>query len=725
MFHFFDDQVIKMNKKIFYFLLILFITTNTLPAFSEAKFSNINLDSLRNELTTKKGANRIAIQLEIAMQIMENEKHEAEMLADSALKASLAMKNKNLEMRSYFALGRINEALNKKDLPVNYYDSALLIAEKTRDNWYKGEILFRKGVIKNSRGEEIDALEYLNGSIQACRLSHNFKTMGSSYSTMATIFRVNGLYDRAIEYTINSKLNYEKAGFTEGNAWASYILGRIYFDLKLSQKAMEYFSEALRLYLKQASSDGNNSGVAICYEQIGLLHLESGNFEEAHQYIEKTLEIYTKDNSVYGISNSHKNLGLVEYSMGNYRLAEKYLNESLKIKNEIGDKLSLPTIYEYLGLCLVGQGQTAEGLKNLDQSLKLAIANNQKKIQLNIYSKLTEVYLKINDLKSALNCQKKQIEIQDLILSGAANIKTEQLQAIYEIDKKNGQILELEKQNEINSLLIKQHRISKFIMISGIVIALLISLSVYWFYAKIRHKNLQLKETNAAKDKLFAIVAHDLRGPTGNLTAFLQHLNDTFDEYRPDELKDLLMSLSKSADDVGLLMEDILLWAQSQLNKIEYRPTELKLSEIIRNSIKGLKQMADDKQVDIRVELNDQITVLADPNMVQTIVRNIFSNAVKFTPRGGSVKIRTTVNDQNNAVIIISDSGIGIDKDSLPQLFDISNTLRRSGTENEKSTGLGLILVKDFVDKNKGTISVESEKGKGTTVSFTLPTTQQ
>lgn len=185
------------------------------------------------------------------------------------------------------------------------------------------------------------------------------------------------------------------------------------------------------------------------------------------------------------------------------------------------------------------------------------------------------------------------------------------------------------------------------------------------------------------------------------------------------------MSLSKSADDVGLLMEDILLWAQSQLNKIEYRPTELKLSEIIRNSIKGLKQMADDKQVDIRVELNDQITVLADPNMVQTIVRNIFSNAVKFTPRGGSVKIRTTVNDQNNAVIIISDSGIGIDKDSLPQLFDISNTLRRSGTENEKSTGLGLILVKDFVDKNKGTISVESEKGKGTTVSFTLPTTQQ
>ena len=138
------------------------------------------------------------------------------------------------------------------------------------------------------------------------------------------------------------------------------------------------------------------------------------------------MEIHVANGSEYGLSNAQKNLGMIEYSMGNYELAEKYLNESLIIKNKVDDALSLPTIYEYLGLCLIGKGKIDEGFKSLYRGLDLAIENNQKKIQLNIYSKLTEAYSNINDLKNAFSCQKKQIEIQDLILSGAANIKIEQ-----------------------------------------------------------------------------------------------------------------------------------------------------------------------------------------------------------------------------------------------------------------------------------------------------------
>ena len=713
-----------MNIKIIWPFLFLLTIAITYSAFSEEKLSITQIDSLRKELNNKKGLDKISTQLDLAIQIIENDKHEAKLLADSALIAAKTANNKNLETRAYFILARISETLDRKDLSEAYYDTALIITEASGDNWNKGEIQFRKGVISYNRNEEIKALEYFNASIQSCRLSHNFKIMGSSYSMMGTIFRVNGLYDRAIEYIVNSKLNYEKAGFSEGNAWSAYLLGRIYSDLKLPQKALEYFQEALEIYTKQASIDGNEDGVAICYEQIGLLNLDSGNFTEAKKYIDNTLKIYTAKKSKYGLSNSHKNLGMIEYSMGNYEVAEKYLNESLKIKNEIGDLLSLPTIHEYLGLCLIGKGHINEGLNSLNRGLTLAISNNQKKIQLNIYSKLTEVYLSINDLKNAISCQKKQIEIQDLILSGAANIKIEQLQAIYEIDKQNGQIIELEKQNEINSLIIKQHRTSQQLMIIGIFIAFLISLSIYWFYNKIRHKNLELKETNAAKDKLFAIIAHDLRGPTGNLASFLEHLNDTFNDHSPTELKEILLSLYKSAESVSVLLENLLIWAQSQLNKIQFRPTELKLTDVIQNSIKGLKQSADNKQVDITLELDDQILVLADPNMVQIIVRNLLSNAIKFTHRGGSVIIRTEVMNMNDVTISVIDNGVGIEKYSLSRIFDISNKLHTTGTENERSTGLGLMLVKDFVEKNKGTITIDSEKDKGTIVSFTLPATQ-
>ena len=713
-----------MNKNIIWILLFLLTNVISHSASSEEIFSITQIDSFRKELNNKKGFDKIASQLDLALRIMENDMHEAQILANSALIEAQTTNNKNLEIRAYFTLGRISELLESKDHSVAYYDSALIITEVSANYWYKGEILFRKGVIKHNHRDEITALEYYNASLQACRLSNNFKIMGSSYSMMGSIFRVNGLYDRAIEYIVNSKLNYEKAGFSEGNAWSAYLLGRIYSDLKLPEKALEYFQESLEIYIKLASLDGNQNGVAICYEQIGLLNLESGNFKEAHRFIDNTMKIYADQKSEYGLSNAQKNLGMIEYSMGNYDLSEKYLNESLKVKNEIGDFLNLPTIHEYIGLCLIGKSQIDEGFKSLRHGLTLAIANNQKKIQLNIYSKLTEAYLKINDLKNAFDCQKKQIEIQDLLLSGAANIKIEQLQAIYEIDKKNGQIIELENQNQINSLVIRQHRISQLIMIIGIFIAFLISISIYWFYNKIRRKNLELKETNAAKDKLFAIIAHDLRGPTGNLASFLRHLYDTFNDHSQAELKEILLSLYNSAENVSGLLENLLIWARSQLNKIIYCPEELKLTDQIQNSIKGLKQSADNKQLDIKLELNDKIFVMADANMVQTIVRNLLSNAIKFTHRGGSITIKTELRNMNNAYISIIDNGVGIAESSLLKIFDINSKIHTTGTENEQSTGLGLILVKDFVDRNKGTITINSQIAKGTVVTFTLPSTQ-
>jgi signal transduction histidine kinase len=186
-------------------------------------------------------------------------------------------------------------------------------------------------------------------------------------------------------------------------------------------------------------------------------------------------------------------------------------------------------------------------------------------------------------------------------------------------------------------------------------------------------------------------------------------------------LKKIIESLHKSADDVSALLENLLIWARSQLNKIEYLPKEFKLSQIIHDSVKGLKQTANNKEQEIILDLDDQLMVLADSNMIQTVVRNLLSNALKFTQRGGQIVIKTEYGAMQTARISIADNGIGINKSALSQIFEVSNSFQRPGTENEKSTGLGLILVKDFVEKNNGTISIESEVGKGTVVTFTLP----
>lgn len=681
-------------------------------------------DSLNTIINKKTGVDKIKTQLDFALELANKDSEGALRMANSAHSAAKTSGNKKVEMISYYTLGRISMELENIGRAQDYLDSALTLASAINDHWYKGEILYRIGVIKHRKGETLQALESFNASIQSCRLSDNFKIAGSSYSMMGTIFRMDGMYDRAIEYIIKSKLNYEKAGFVDGSGWAAYLLGRIYYELKLPQKALEYFQESLDIYIKTSSVDGNMNGLALCYEQIGIINMEAGNFEEARKYITYTSEIHTANESKYGMSNVKMNLGKIEYYEGNYALAENYLNESLQIKKEINDLLGQPRIYEYNGLCLIARGNTNEGLKSIRQGLDLAISNNQKKIQLDIYARLTEAYLSINDFENAIINQDKQIEIQNSILSGAANIKTEQLQAIYEIDEKNSQIAELEKQNEIIALSNRQNKIIRNIMISGIILALLVALVIYWFYKKIKIKNHELYEANSAKDKFFAIIAHDLRGPTSSLAALLELINSKFNEFSISDLKNILLELYKSAQNVSNLLENLLIWAQSQVDKIEYRPTEIELDNLLQSTINGLTQSAENKQINIRIESKDQIFVMADSDMLQTIVRNVLNNAIKYSHRGGLVLIKTELKKRNTALVKIIDNGVGIEKDNLTKIFEITNKHHTTGTENEKSTGLGLILVKEFVERNKGTLTIESELNKGTTVSFTLPVTQ-
>ncbi|MFO7574900.1 MAG: tetratricopeptide repeat protein [Bacteroidales bacterium] len=710
-----------MNRKVFWpSLLFIAFLTNCI-AYGQVNIIDNQIDSLRKELNIREGAKKVATQLELAFHLLERDISEAKNLATSAQISAQTLKERSLEMRAYYILGRADNALWNMDSAIDHYEKALKLASTLDDNWNRGEILYRIGGIKRSNGDEIGALESYNESLQACRLSSNFRVMGSTYSMMGTVFRVNGLYDRAIEYTVNAKLNYEKAGLKEGYAWSAYILGRIYLDMGLNEKALDYFQEAVDIYALLASANDNREGFAICYEQIALIYIDQGNYQEAYNYIDSTLQIYTASNSALGVSNSYKKLGMIDYHRGDYKSAMKYFQKALATKIEIGDLLSITTIYQYMGLCMIAEGRTKEGFANLQKGLEFAVSNNQTKIELNIYSDLTRAYLTMNDLANAIEYQGMQIEIQNQLLSGGANIKLEQLQTIYELDRQHTEILELEKQNEINSLLIKQHRILQLIMIAGILIAVLFSITLIWFYKRIRLTNHKLKETNAAKDKFFAIISHDLRGPTISLASFIQHLSETSDEYSPEELKDLLLKLNKSAKNMSLLLDNLLLWAQTQLNKIEFSPVELKLTDVIQNSIIGIRQSADNKQIDIRLDLEDNIRIVADSMMVQTIVRNILSNAIKFTHRGGTVVINSAAMDPYNAIVIITDNGIGIEKGAISKLFDISSTQYTTGTEDEKSSGLGLVLVKEFIDRNHGTIIIESQKDKGTVVTITLP----
>ncbi|MFA5297177.1 MAG: HAMP domain-containing sensor histidine kinase [Lutibacter sp.] len=233
--------------------------------------------------------------------------------------------------------------------------------------------------------------------------------------------------------------------------------------------------------------------------------------------------------------------------------------------------------------------------------------------------------------------------------------------------------------------------------------------------------NLNLSELNKSKDKFFSIIAHDLRGPLGGLQQIgeLLWINNVSDEKR-EKLTNTLYQNSKNTFN---LLDNLLKWVNANTGLIVYNPSLINLNEILLNNKHLFNAQVKLKNIRLSCELDKDIIVFADMDMVNTVIRNLISNAVKFTPNGGEIKITLDKFDEINniCIVVIADSGVGIDKDSQLKIFEIDSTLSTLGTDKENGTGLGLKLCKEFLTINKGNIWMESKENKGTRVHFSLP----
>ena len=237
---------------------------------------------------------------------------------------------------------------------------------------------------------------------------------------------------------------------------------------------------------------------------------------------------------------------------------------------------------------------------------------------------------------------------------------------------------------------------------------------------QIKFQNEQLQKTNAEKDKFFSIIAHDLRSPFNSFLGLTQLMAEDLPNLTMAQVQDLAVSMSKSANNLNRLLENLLQWAQIQNGAIAFKPELVHLG-LVAESIEMILESAKNKGIDIEISIPDEIEVFADSNMLQTIIRNLVSNAIKFTSKGGKVSLTAKAISDNNIEISIKDTGIGMSSELVDNLFRIDVKTNRQGTEGEPSTGLGLLLCKEFVEKHGGKIWVESEEGKGSTFHFTIP----
>ena len=230
----------------------------------------------------------------------------------------------------------------------------------------------------------------------------------------------------------------------------------------------------------------------------------------------------------------------------------------------------------------------------------------------------------------------------------------------------------------------------------------------------------ELQEVNATKDKFMSIIAHDLKSPFNAILGFSDLMLRNFDQLDQETFITGLKTIESASTHAYKLLENLLVWSQNQTGKSQFNPEKLNLKDQVIESLKMVESAATYKKIKISTSINKDIHVFADKNMLDSILRNLISNAIKFSFKGGKIKISAT-KQKTEIQISVSDQGIGISPERLSVIFKIDKHTNTSGTENELGTGLGLILCKDFIAQHSGNIWIESTPHVGTLASISLP----
>lgn len=276
----------------------------------------------------------------------------------------------------------------------------------------------------------------------------------------------------------------------------------------------------------------------------------------------------------------------------------------------------------------------------------------------------------------------------------------------------------------------KYKRIAKNIGVVVLIALFLLTVVMIWVWLlrkqikkkteSINNKNQELQKLNAEKDKFLSIIAHDLRSPFNSIIGFSNLLLMQANKTDIENIKEYSNIIKNSSEKAMDLLTNLMEWSRSQTGRMNFNPEYFEIDNTINKIVLLFSDIAAQKSIRIEIEILPNITVYADKEMVSTILRNLISNAIKFTPKGGNIKIRNKI-EQNKVEISIQDTGVGLSKSAIENLFNIDAKNSTPGTHKEQGTGLGLIICKDFIDKHNERIWVESESGKGSVFYFTLP----
>ncbi len=586
-----------------------------------------------------------------------------------------------------------------------------------------------------------------------------------------------GNYKDAIENYKKSLLIYEKQNNKNKMASINDVLGYNYSKLYAEDRAIEYYFKSLSLN-KEIS---NQEGIASNFTNIGNLYYEEENYEFAEKYFRDALSIYEKLEDKYGISSSYTNIANVLDDSGEVAESLEYYKKSIAIERELGDQYGIAINYNNIGDSYINLKQYTEAKKYLDKAMKIADSLGERDLQAIVLLNISDVQNKQKNYQNAIYSARESYAIADLIgnldykldnllnasraYEGLGNnvlaldrlkqytvirdslLKMDRLKKIKlfntlnELEKSQYTITDLSKTSEKAQLNYeKEKKYTHFLIIAIVIFAFLLILFIQQNASKKKAYNLlefknyqvhkmkdeideqsnKLKQLNSTKDKFFSIIAHDLKNPFNSITGFTELMIENNEIYDSAKRLKFLKIIKGSTAKVSSLLDNLLIWANSQSGKLKFNPKNINLSQQVADVVSFLEIQSINKDISVLNMVEKNIFLKADENMLDTILRNLISNAIKFTPPKGEIQIYATLKN-DFAEITVKDNGVGISEAEIPTIFNVNEISSSMGTSNEQGSGLGLILCKDFVESHGGEIWVESIVNKGSEFKFTLP----
>lgn len=612
--------------------------------------------------------------------------------------------------------------------------NALKIAEASKNFQEQARALQTLGQAQRYLLSDFDkALEH---SFEALKIEEQYKLeflKATTLSSIAEIYKEIGNNNKSLGFYMQALVVYQKLKDSRGMIQTYNAIGISYLLLNSPQKALNYHEKALSLSKRLNSKQLEGSTIFYIAE---VLKSEE-KYKEAIDYQSKALAIRKTLNDEAGLGASYTSLGEIYSRAGNMEKALSHHVAGIRLKRKLNDKKGLAKSYNEVGTIFIKTEDYNRAIKNLELALQYGVEENAKKQIRESYELLYTCHAAQENYSQALEYKELFSAISEFIYSEESDRKIAEMETRFEIQKKEDEIGLLQKDKEVRDLKIAKQNDLKNSLIVGLVLLAIIATLIYYSYQtkrksnidltatniQIKEKNLALEELNATKDKFFSIISHDLKGPLNSLTSFSSLLINHTAHLSKEEIQMLAVDLDKSVKGLFGLLENLLEWSRSQSGNIKLNPEVLDIQDLINQCKQVLSKTAENKNIRLITPDYLNFSIMADRNSVSTIIRNLISNALKFTPQGGEVKVEA-VESSNMVLVSVSDTGVGMSEDVMDKLFRIDKKHSTKGTANEKGTGLGLILCKEFVEKNGGTISVESKEGQGSIFSFTLPKAQ-